>query len=64
VPRKTEEIVLENFDNTNEAIKSGVFTRNFNSCTNHFGGLCPYYKRCFFGDDTGLVDMKKDKDQK
>lgn len=63
IPKKTEEIVLENFDNTNAAIKNGVFTRNFNSCTNHFGGLCPYYAKCYMDKDDGLVDLKKKEDE-
>lgn len=60
IPQQTEDIVIENFDNTNEAIKSGVYTRNFNSCHNHFGSLCPYFQKCWRGKDTGLVNMKKE----
>ena len=59
IPQQTEDIVMENIDNTNEAIKHGVFTRNFNSCQNFYGSVCPYFGKCFKGNDEGLVDGKK-----
>jgi hypothetical protein len=57
IPHKTEEIVIDNYDNINQAIKNGVYTKNFNSCKNHFGGNCPYIKLCFKDSMDGLVDV-------
>lgn len=63
IPILTEEMVMDNFDQTNRAVKAGIYTRNFNSCHNSFGSKCIYFNYCYFGRDTGLVDMtKKDSD--
>jgi hypothetical protein len=59
VPIETENIVLENFDNINEVIKAGNFTRNLNSCENYYGGKCPYFNLCYKGSMHGLVDINK-----
>lgn len=59
IPKKMEEIVIENYDNVNQAIKNSVYTKNFNSCKNHFGGNCPYIKLCFKDSMDGLVDLSK-----
>jgi hypothetical protein len=61
IPEKTEEIVLENTDVINESIKQGLFPRNLNSCTNYFGGNCPYLGLCYKGDMHGLLDVNKKK---
>lgn len=61
IPKQTESIVLENIEATNEAIKTGNFTRNFNSCHNHFGSRCPYFQKCYYGKEDGLVRSKDKK---
>lgn len=58
IPPQTEAIVMENIDSVNSAIKAEVFPRNFNSCTNWYGGKCPYFDLCYKNKMTGLV--KKD----
>jgi len=62
IPPQTERIVLENFDATNEAIKAGHFTRNFNSCHNSFGSKCVYFDLCYRSKMNGLVDLNKGED--
>ena len=57
IPKKTEQIVIDNYDNVNQAIKNGIFTKNFNSCKNHYGGDCPYIKLCFKDSMDGLVKV-------
>ena len=47
-------MVIENFNKMNEFIDKGIYLRNLNSCTNHFGGLCPYYSHCYRKDDSDL----------
>lgn len=54
IPKQLEIIVLENFSDVNDAIKQKHFTRNLHSCTNTYGGLCPYYSLCFEGNMRGL----------
>lgn len=58
IPVRTEEIVLENMDNANQAIKNGVFTRNFTACKNTFGGNCTYIDLCFKNRMTNLCNVK------
>lgn len=64
IPEQTEKIVIENADQINQAIKNNVFTRNFSSCLNWYGGRCSYYDKCYKGKDTGLVDLNKLRDKK
>ena len=54
IPTQTEDLVLENIDDINTAIKTGHFTRNLSMCTNTFGGLCDYINLCYKGDMGGL----------
>lgn len=55
VPILTENIVMENFDTVNNAIKHKIFPRNFNTCQNVFGSVCSYYGLCYRNSDKGLV---------
>jgi len=57
IPQQTEQVVVENFDDVNEAIKHGKFTRNLNSCNNTFGGPCVYRDLCFRGSMKNLVKV-------
>lgn len=61
IPKQTENIVLDNLNGITEAIKAKVFTRNLNSCSNWYGGKCPYFGKCYKEDMTGLLDMKEEK---
>jgi len=58
IPEKTEEIVLENFDYINTAIKNGVYHRNFSSCVRTFG-KCVYYNLCYKDSMDGLEKLNK-----
>ena len=60
IPSQTENLIIENIDSINVAIKSGTFTRNLNSCVSHFG-KCAYYDKCYKGSNDGLtaVQVKK-----
>lgn len=53
IPPRTEEIVLENYNDINQLIKQEIFPRNFNSC-HAFGSTCAFYKLCFQNDDSEL----------
>lgn len=59
IPKRTEQIVIENIDKANEGIKAGVFTRNFNMCDNFYGGSCPYKPLCFKEKMDDLVDLEE-----
>lgn len=58
IPEQTEMLVMENIDGINHAIKQKHFTRNLNSCHNHFGGKCPYFNLCYKNDMTNLKEIK------
>lgn len=57
IPTKTENLVLDNYDVVNHAIKSGIFPRNLHTCNNVFGGQCPYYKLCYKDSTEGLEEV-------
>lgn len=59
IPTQTEDLVLENIDDINAAIKTGHFTRNLSMCTNTYGGLCDYINLCYKGK---MDDLKKEGD--
>lgn len=62
VPARLQDIVLENINDVNGAIKSGLFPRNLNSCKGKFG-LCEYYSLCHNNTDKDLVKLK-DREEK
>lgn len=57
IPHKTEEIVMQNYDEINKAIKAGHFSRNFNTCRNVYGGPCPYINKCYRDNEKGLTHV-------
>lgn len=59
IPEKLEEMVIQNYDAINNAIQQEVYTKNFASCTNTYGGKCPFFNLCHKGSMDGLVDLKK-----
>ncbi len=42
--------VIENFDTVNSLVKQGIFYRNFDACSNWYGGLCPFKDDCLGGN--------------
>jgi len=59
VNSRLAESVISNFDIINQQVKHGVFYKNFDSCSNWYGGDCPFKRLCFSGDDSGLICTKK-----
>lgn len=57
IPKQTTEIVLENAEIVNTLINQGLFIRNLESCRGKFG-VCPYYNKCFRGEDKGLEKVE------
>lgn len=62
IPVQTEDIVLDNMDYINQAIKNGVFHRNFNACIKAWG-KCPFYNKCYKGSDEGLIQAESKRDE-
>lgn len=55
IPERTEEIVLENFEQIASGIKNKHFYRNFEACVNKYNRRCAYYNLCYKNDNTGLT---------
>ena len=60
IPERAENMVLQNYDEINTLIKSGIFTRNFNSCVKPWG-KCAYADLCWNGKTDGLVKVEEGK---
>jgi hypothetical protein len=58
IPAQTEDLVLENIDDINTAIKTGHFTRNLSMCTNTYGGPCDYLNLCYKGSMEELLKQE------
>jgi len=56
IPEQTENIVIENMDYINKAIKAGVFYRNLQNCIKPYG-KCPFFGICYKGDYSEVVKV-------
>lgn len=54
-----ETLVLETFDEANSGIKNNVFHKNLGACKTGF--QCEYFKKCWQGDNSELVDLSGEK---
>ncbi len=51
------ELVLENYEKVNSMVKSGLFFRRFESCTDWYGAQCSYINKCFKQSNEGLEQV-------
>lgn len=58
VTPSVERLVLHTYDEATKGIKEGLFGPNLNSCGNETW-RCPYYSKCYFNDDSDLINMSK-----
>jgi hypothetical protein len=54
IPEKFIKMVEENYMEVSQGIKSNVFPRNLEKCTNWFGGFCPHIAYCQHNSMKGL----------
>jgi len=54
IPVQTENIVLQNYDDINAAIKTGIYTRNLQSCIRPFG-KCQFFDICYKDDYSKVI---------
>lgn len=59
-PEAAEDLVLLAFDSANEGIKKEVFAPNLQACGSG-DWICPFYKKCWFGKDDGLIKLEEKK---
>lgn len=55
IPERIKDIVLENFQDINAQIKTGIFPRNLNSCESPF--RCPFIDICHKNDTSKLLKL-------
>lgn len=63
IPTKTEEIIIQNIDDINIAIKNDTFVRNLGSCVKPYG-KCEFYSKCYQGKDDDLIKLDDNKRNK
>jgi hypothetical protein len=62
IPERTEEMVVDNIAAVNDAIKSGIVTKNLSKCDDAgYGRPCEYRNLCWSGDTIGLVKLDDQK---
>lgn len=54
IPQMYKDIVIDNYNDVNHAIKKEVFPRNLSRCQDTYGGDCVYRRFCMYGDKKGL----------
>lgn len=59
IPQQTENIVIDNYNQSAKLIKAEIFTRNFNACINRYGKKCEFYSKCYNNQDTNLIHVPK-----
>jgi hypothetical protein len=58
VPERFQDMVVENMNEVNHAIRAEVYPRSFSSCIKPFG-KCAFYSLCHEGTMDGLVEEEK-----
>jgi hypothetical protein len=58
IPEKLEEIVIENMNMVNSAIKTGIFPRNLQSCIKPYG-KCAFYEICHKDDYSQVIKKEE-----
>lgn len=59
IPIQTEELVMQNIEDINMAIKTGNYTKNLSKCLDNYGKPCDYLNLCYRGQMDGLVKADK-----
>jgi hypothetical protein len=57
VPDNVLDLVVENVNDVNAAIKTNIFPRNLQSCKTGYG-LCEYYCKCWANSEKDLIKLK------
>ena len=58
IPQATEDLILSNIDEINQAIKNETYTKNLANCLNSYGRPCDYIDLCYRGKMDNLVKME------
>lgn len=60
IPERTSSLVMENFNDINQLIKSEVFPRNLQSCKTGYG-KCQFFDKCYKDSEEGLIRVNSSK---
>lgn len=64
IPQATEDFIVGNIENIANSIKSGIFTKNVNSCfDNGWGRPCEFQRKCWENKNVGLIQVEKKNDK-
>jgi hypothetical protein len=58
IPEATVNLVLDNIDEINYALKTGFYTKNLSKCLDTYGSPCEYLSLCYQGKMDNLVKME------
>lgn len=58
IPEQTENLILSNIDEINQAMKNKVYTKNIANCLNSFGRPCDYINLCYRGEMQNLTKLE------
>lgn len=58
IPENYANLVVNNYDEINSAIKSGIFTRNLQSCIQGYGP-CAYFKLCHENSEEDIIKLEE-----
>lgn len=56
IPQQFETLLIDNIDNVNKAISSGIIYKNLNSCVQGWGP-CQFYNKCHYGSDNDIIKV-------
>jgi hypothetical protein len=59
IPENTEDLVVTNYDEVAKAIKNNAFPKNLGTCSNYFGGKCPYFYYCYHNKNNDLIKVEE-----
>lgn len=59
IPDAAENLVMENVDEINQAMKNQIYTKNLLVCNNIYGSPCEYINLCWKNSMQGLVNTTK-----
>lgn len=59
VPEETQDLIVNNVADVNEAIHAKIYPQNLNSCHMQYGSKCPYFDKCWKGKDDNLIVVEE-----
>lgn len=58
IPIETEELIIDNIENINNSIKTGIYPKNVNACWDIFGKPCEFVNLCWKKSEENLIRVE------